>query len=299
MVARDYSPVVSHEHHEEPRGGDDWSERGARLELEGEVAIPLLQEAIDAIAARAGSQDDVRVVLDLGSGPGVASALLAERFPLATVTAVDASEQLLDRARARAARAAVAERVTARVADLERDLDDVAAAGTVDVVWASMVLHHLATLPRALADVHRRLRPAGLLAIVEFGTRSGPLPIGFDAGRDGFAARLAEARRAAIEGHLPPGALSLAWPALLDDAGYDVLEQRELVLELPAPLDDTARRLVHLQLAGSARMAAGRLDDADLDHLSGLVAADDPRCVLRRDDLSFEMSRTFFLARRR
>ncbi len=291
--------AVSHEHDKKAHGGHDWAERGARLELEGEVAIPLQHEAIDAIASHVAPPDDIRVVLDLGSGPGVASVALAEKFPLAAVTAVDASGPLLDLATARASRFGVSERISTTIADLDRPLDGVAAAGTVDVVWASMVLHHLAALPRMLVDVAGLLSPDGLLAIVEFGSRSGPLPAGFDTGRDGFAARLAAARRAAIEDHLPPGALSLDWPALLDDAGYDVLEQRELVLELPAPLEDAPRRLVHQQLAGSARMAEGRLDEADLEHLSALVDADDPRCVLLRDDLSFEVSRTFILARRR
>ena len=291
--------AVSHEHDKKGHGGHDWAERGARLELEGEVAIPLQHEAIDAISAGIDSPDAIRRVLDLGSGPGVASVLLAERFPLAEVTAVDATGLLLDLARTRAARFGVGERFTTRIADLEHDLTDVAPAGSVDLVWASMVLHHVEALPGVLTDVHGLLRPDGLIAIVEFGSRSGPLPAGFPVGRDGFLERLADARRAALESHLPPGALALDWPALLADAGFDLVDERELTLELRPPLDDAARTLVHHQLGMGARMAGEQLDDADLELLAGLVDVDDPRCVLRRDDLALDISRTFVLARRR
>lgn len=291
-------PAVSHEHHTRAPGGHDWAERGARLELEGEIALPIAHEAIDAIALRFDAPSDIRSVLDLGSGPGVASVALAERFATATVTAVDASGPLLDLATARAARFGVQQRLKPRIADLEQPVDEVAAAGSVDVVWASMVLHHLAALPRTLTDVHRLLRADGLLAILEFGALGGPLPAGFDVGRDGFVERLAAARRTALEEHLPPGALALDWAALLDEAGYDVLDRRELRLRLPAPLRDVPRGFVHQQVAGSARMAEGRLDDADREILAALADVDDPRCVLRRDDLAMEISRTFLLARR-
>ncbi len=293
-------PVVSHEHdHARAPGETDWAKRGARLELEGEVAMPLLHEAIDAIASRLESPDDVHRMLDLGSGPGVASVALAERFPVATVTAVDASGPLLDLVSARAARFGVQQRVTTRIADLEHFPDDLSPAGSVDLVWASMVLHHVAALPHTLAAVHRLLHPDGLLAIVEFGDRSGPLPAGFPVGRDGFAVRLAEARNAALEEHLPSGALALDWPALLAEADFELLDRHELTLRLQAPLDALARRLVHQQLATGTRMAGGHLDDADRETLAALVDVDDTRCILHRDDLATDISRSFLLARRR
>ncbi len=292
-------PVVPHEHdHTRAPAGTDWAERGARLELEGDVALPLLHEAIDAIASCLGSPGDIRAALDLGSGPGVGSVALAERFPRATVTAVDASAPLLDLVPTRAARFGVQQRVTTTIADLEQPLDALLPAGSIDLVWASMVLHHVAALPRTLADVNRLLRPDGLLAIVEFGPRSRPLPSGFDVGRDGFVERLAAARHRALEEHLPPGALSLDWPALLGAAGFDLLDRRELTLRLGAPLDDAARRLVHQQLATGTRTAGAYLDGGDRETLAALVDVEDPRSILRRDDLVLEISRAFFLARR-
>lgn len=278
-------------------GGRDWAELGARLEVEGDVTMPLLHEAIDAIASAVGSPDDVGRVLDLGSGPGVASVALAQRFPIAAVTAVDASGPLLDSVPIRAARFGVGERVDTAVADLEQPLDELSAAGSVDVVWASMVLHHVAALPRTLAEVHRLLRPRGLISVMEFGRLRGSLPVGFHVGREGFVERHAEAVRVAVEEHLPSGAMSLDWPTLLTDAGFDLLDHRELAMHLPAPLDDAARQFVLQELQTST--LTGRLDDADLEVLAALVDVDNPRCILHRDDLPLDVSRVFLLARRR
>lgn len=261
--------------------------------------MPLLFEAFDAIAHAIGSVDGVRRVVDLGSGPGVATVALARRFSLATVTAVDASQQLLARVPVRAARCGVAERVDTRIADLEHPHDGLAAPDSVDVVWASMVLHHIVGLPQLLADVHRLLRPGGIIAIAELRSLHGTLPLGFDVGREGFVERLAEAVRVSLEEHLPPGAMSLDWPTLLTDAGFDLIEDRELAMHLPAPLDDAPRQLVLQELPIIVRTTQSHLDDADREVLDALTDATNPRCVLHRDDLSLTISRRFLLGRRR
>jgi hypothetical protein len=93
--------------------------------------------------------------------------------------------------------------------------------------------------------------------------------------------------------------MSLDWPALLTDAGFDLLDHRELALHLPAPLGDAARKLALQELQTSAGRVPGRIDHADLQALTALVDVTDPRCILHRDDLSLDLSRTFLLARRR
>lgn len=261
--------------------------------------MPLLFEAFDAIAHAIGPVDGVRRVVDLGSGPGVATVALAQRFSLATVTAVDGAEQLLARVPVRATRLGVAERIDTRIADLERSLDGLTDANSVDMVWASMVLHHIVGLPRVLADMHRLLRPGGIIAIAELGSLHGTLPAGFDVGREGFVERLAEAVSVSLEEHLPPEAMSLDWPTLLTDAGFDLIEDRELAMHLPAPLDAAPRRLVLQELPIRARTTQGHLDDADREVLDALTDATNPRCVLHRDDLSLTISRRFLLGRRR
>lgn len=260
--------------------------------------MPLLGEAIDAIAQVAGPATEVRRILDLGSGPGVATGCLAERFGFAAVTAVDGSQPLLDLASARATRLGLGRRVDTRVADLEQPLTDIAPAGSVDVVWASMVLHHVVELPRVLADAHRLLRPGGVLAVVERHGPYGTLPSDFDVGCAGFADRLTDAVRASMQERLPPGAMSLDWPALLTEAGFELLEERTLSMHQPGPLDQAARTLVTQEIRSSAQMAAAHLDDADSELLSALVNVVDPRCILDRDDLPLAISRVLLLARR-
>jgi trans-aconitate methyltransferase len=158
-------------------------------------------EAFEAIARAAGPAGDIRRIVDLGCGPGVAAVALAQRFADAVVTAVDGSAELLQRASDRAARFGVGELVDTRIADFGPSLDGLAAAGTVDLVWVSMVLHHLAELPRTLAELHGLLRPNGLMAVVEK--------------------------------TLTLGAMEQDWRALLTDAGFDVVDHREFALQLP------------------------------------------------------------------
>lgn len=286
-----------HDHtHHQALGARDWATFARRLELEWQVAEPLLAQALDALSSAVGDAQ-VHRILDLGSGPGTASVALAKHFPDAQVTAVDASSELLSLIPARAANAGVADRVATMVADLEQPLDGVAADGFVDVVWASMVLHHLQDLPEALRSIRRMLRPGGVLAIVEFGGHRRALPVGFDVGCDGFAERHAAAVRAGVEEHLPAGAMELDWPSLLSDADFQTVDRRDLVLHLEAPLDEPARQLVLHELETTRRMTDVRLDEQDLALQRALVDPDDPRFIAHRDDLPPDMSRTLLIAR--
>ena len=92
--------------------------------------------------------------------------------------------------------------------------------------------------------------------------------------------------------------MTLDWPALLTAAGFTVVDRGELELSVPAPLDDTARRYVLQGLQMSQRMAVDRLDADDLATLAALASEDDAHSVLNRDDLTLDVDRSFFLARR-
>lgn len=284
-----------HDAEHRPRDGGAF---GERLELEADVTFPLLAPFIDQVTAAVGEAAAVTRVLDLGSGPGAAAVALALRFPNATVTAVDREEGLLERLPGRAARFGVEARVTATVADLEGSLHHVAPPESVDVAWASMVLHHLEDPAGALGRIRRLLRPGGVLAVVEMRRLFGTLPAGFDVGSDGFGERLAAAVRAGLEAHLPPGAMTRDWPALLVAAGFEVLVHRELEARLAAPLDPLAARLALEELRGSARRVAG-LEPRDRKLLDALADPSDPRCVLHRQDFTYDLSRTVLVGRRR
>ena len=80
---------TGHHHH---AGDMDWTAMKAPLELEGETLLPYVTEAAGT-AAELCRQDgvEVRRILDVGSGPGIAACELARRFPAATVVAADGS----------------------------------------------------------------------------------------------------------------------------------------------------------------------------------------------------------------
>ncbi|MFW6722929.1 methyltransferase domain-containing protein [Streptomyces sp. MAR4 CNY-716] len=99
-------------------------------------------------------------ILDLGCGPGTITADLAALVPQGRVTAVDAQEGILTKARAAAAERGVAN-VEFGVADAEAlDFPD----DSFDVVHAHQVLQHLGDPVRALAEMRRVCRPGGLVA---------------------------------------------------------------------------------------------------------------------------------------
>ncbi len=98
-----------------------------------------------------------RDVVDLGSGPGNLTALLAQRWPEARVVGLDASEAMVGRARADQPGGPVEHRVG--------DLRDWAPESPVDVVVTNAALQwvpgHLDLLPRLVAQV----RPGGWFAM--------------------------------------------------------------------------------------------------------------------------------------
>lgn len=99
--------------------------------------------------------------LDLGSGVGTISALLARRG--AAVTGIDASEGMLRESRGLA-------RVRGDVYRLP--FGD----GTFDAALCTFVLHHLARPGRLVAEAVRVLRPGGMLATVTWGPFERPGP---------------------------------------------------------------------------------------------------------------------------
>jgi SAM-dependent methyltransferase len=99
---------------------------------------------------------DRRYVLDMGCGPGYTAALLLEAFPHSFVTGIDASAAMVDEARV-------------RVADARFAVGDVTASVVLPahVVYARLVLGHLADQAGALANWAAALRPGGLVVCEE------------------------------------------------------------------------------------------------------------------------------------
>lgn len=159
-------------------------------------------------------------VLDVGAGTGTLAIALAAARPDAEVVAVDGDPEALALARVKTGAGRVQWR-EGFAGDL--DLPD----GGVDAAVMSLVLHHLGpqTKRRALADLHRVLRPGGELHIADWGRPATPLLRaaffalqlidGFEGTRDHAAGRLPDLVRdagfASVECH---GRLPTAWGTL-------------------------------------------------------------------------------------
>jgi SAM-dependent methyltransferase len=95
--------------------------------------------------------------LEIGCGTGMFTAMFAENG--AKLVAVDISPDLLEKARNRGL-------AKDRVQFIKMRFEDANLYGPFDAVIGSSVLHHL-DVPRALAKIHKLLRPGGYMAFAE------------------------------------------------------------------------------------------------------------------------------------
>jgi ubiquinone/menaquinone biosynthesis C-methylase UbiE len=115
----------------------------------------VLRRWLDRVAAHAPA--DTRLIVDVGCGTGRFTRPLAERLH-ARVIGIDPSQRMLDVARAKPG----AGQVEFRLAPAERlPLED----GCADMLFMSMVLHHLPDRPAAARECHRVLRDGGRIAM--------------------------------------------------------------------------------------------------------------------------------------
>ncbi|MGW1378813.1 class I SAM-dependent methyltransferase [Streptomyces sp. NPDC002446] len=275
-----------------PHGGAqlDWEVLGPLLERGAELHTPLHDRAAAWLRELTGvtgsGPGGVRRVLDIGSGPGVVSTLLARAFPAAEVVAVDATEALLERARTRAGRLGLGDRVHTHLAEVPDGLD---ALGGADLIWSSRALHHVGDQRAAVAALAAHLRPGGLLALGEGGLAPRYLPRDIGIGRPGLQARLDAAgeewfteMRTAL-----PGTTDAVedWPAFLADAGLRTPRTRSFLLDLPAPLSADARGYVLAHLTTALDLYGDHLTADDRTTLARLTDPDDPAGIARRPDV--------------
>ncbi|WP_030320212.1 class I SAM-dependent methyltransferase [Streptomyces flavochromogenes] len=276
----------------------DWNEIAGLLERQAEIESPAYADAAAWLGTLAPVQG-VRRVLDIGSGPGVITGVLAEAFPSAGAVAVDGSPELLVRARERAVERGFGSRISTLHAELP---EGIAELGKADVIWAGNSLHHIGDQRAALVEFAGLLNPGGLMVLVEGGLPSRHLPWHVGFGRPGLEARLdaANADRFAQMRAETPGHKDEPddWRTLLADAGLTPAGTRTFLTDVPAPVSPVVRELALTHFGRVRDSFDGRLDADDRAMLDRLLDPADELSLHHRTDLFYLAARTVHTARK-
>ena len=121
----------------------------------GEVDNAFVERVV-ALGAKTGH------FLDVGTGPAQIPILLAQRCPDIHLTAMDLSEEMLKIAKRHVAAAELAERITLEHVDAKTlPYPD----NTFDGLISNSIVHHIHDSLRALKEMSRVVKPAGLVLI--------------------------------------------------------------------------------------------------------------------------------------
>lgn len=266
-------------HDHSGHGGEadfDWAAAAESIALDASVMQPVVEAALAQVDLTGATR-----LLDLGSGPGVMANLLAGLAPGAEVVAADGSPQLLEQALATAVANGAADRVSTRQVDLDAvrgaELTRLLLDGGTpfDLVWASMVLHHVHDWSGVLRAVHDAVRPGGRIVLVEMG---GALEIFPDGSSDplvtsGAWSRVSARAAEALRAHLPEGAMDVRWDDELRTAGFVDVRTEVVVVSHPAPLEATQQRWLAWFLGNLVAHAASRMSEPDRAALAVLTDA--------------------------
>ena len=284
--------MSGHGHHHHHDAGFDWEAMADKLEVDGTLVLPLVGSVVSDLEAAGLEPDGVTHVLDAGCGPGVVTCELARRFPSATVSGLDSSDELLARVRRRAAAEGLDGRVVTVVGDLEHDLPPLDPA---DLVWVSMVVHHVEDTAATLRRLGDALRPGGRLVLVEFGGDPRVLPDDDPLVAGGAWRRMEDAATATLAERLGHDMIGRDWPAELSDAGLEDVTDRVVTFRYDAPLDEVPRRWLVRHVRRGIEMSGEALEPGDAD---ALVAFADAVEASERADPFVEAQRRVLTARR-
>lgn len=279
----------SHRHHDHHRGGHHGKNHHGTaelLDLDAEVLQAFIDEVIDWVAPLAGTP---RAVVDLGSGTGTWTVALAQRFADATVTAVDVSEDMLTRARAKADEQGVGDRVHTVLADLETGLLDVHA----EMFWAALSLHEVTEKDQVLRDVFAATSPGGVFAVIEMEAPPTFLPEDIGLGRPGLELRIRDAVEAA-RGGVP---LHPDWGPRLEAVGFESVGERSFEIDPAPPYPESVARYADTYLRRVRPGLENTLSAEDLSTLDALLG-DGPHGLRHRQDFEVRGSRTVWVVRR-
>jgi trans-aconitate methyltransferase len=246
--------------------------------LDAQIHAELLEDALDAVAEAVGP-DAAQRVLDVGAGTGAATFRLADRYPSADVVALDADETMARRIDRRASRAG------ARVTALHRPvLEAGLEPGSMDLVWASSVVHEFVDPARELAVLWDLVRENGVLAIMEMDASPRVLPESYEQ----LESRL---RLLAHADATPP-----AWTDRITDAGFEMVSRRTLASDQHLPAAGLGGAYARTELRRLALHAGGGLDADETAALSRILESDPGSGHLSQ--VHVRATRTLWIARR-
>ncbi|MFD7499365.1 class I SAM-dependent methyltransferase [Streptomyces sp. NPDC059832] len=227
-------------------------------------------------------------MLDIGSGPGVVTCLLAHTFPDAEVVAVDQSPGLLERVRSRAVAQGIGSRV---VTQPRKSLGEFGSPDSADLIWIRNGFHRIGDQEVALSSVAGCLRPGGLVAVVGSGLPPRFLPRDIGMGRPGLQARLDAASEDAfgdMRDQLPGSVRTVEdLPAMLARAGIIPSGTRSFFTDLPSPLGVAAREHLQMHLSRLHDQIGDRLEPEDRATLKRLTDSDTCTGILGRPDVFY------------
>lgn len=209
-----------------------------------------------------------QTVVDVGAGPGWASADLAEIVgPGGRVVALERSERFL---------AALGGR---RLANVEARAHDVSAApfeeAFADAAWCRWVLSFVEAPERTVRHIARALKPGGVAVFHEYADYGAWQMMPPDPEHDRFRTLVIESWRDA--GGEPDVALRL--PSWLEAAGLDLVEARPLA-EIVGPADFSWQWPAAFMAVGARRLASlGYCSDEEAERLGTVL--DRQRCGAR------------------
>ena len=204
------------------------------LDLEAALASSMTALAIDAGAETLGAEPTQ--IVDLGAGTGAGTLALAARFPNAHVHSLDISAELLARLVTSAGFAGVTDRVHAHRVDLDDDWS-ASVPDTVDLIWASLSLHHVQDAYEVIRRAFTALRPGGVLVVSEMTGAISYEPEDLGTGVAGLSGRVTAALNAA-------GYPTTAdWARSLVDAGFNRVARHDHTVTVGGDTADGSRYL--------------------------------------------------------
>ncbi|SDR20026.1 methyltransferase [Actinopolyspora saharensis] len=274
----------------------DWDSRLSELREEDELtAAETGRLAADLVSDGRNCES----VVDVGSGAGGAAAAFAAALPSGLVTLVDSAPELLAEARRRAEESAGA---NVRVRGVPGDVATAEPSDSVepaDLVFASLMVHHLPDQLDGLRRLSRLVRPGGRLVVVESGLWARTLPWDVGVGQPGLEDRLLAARQTwfrRMREEMPGSVrLPVGWATALRQAGLDEVTSWSYLVDRPAPATGPVLNVVLRRLRWLREAAWTECSAADVDALDQLLDENGPNYAGDRDDLYYLSADTVYV----